>query len=126
MSGPAGWIYVALIGVTVLFQVGLALGMPWGAAAMGGKFPGRFPGPMRIAAVVQAAALTGLAAIVAVRSEILSAGWFETSRSLIWIVVVMSAVSAMLNWATPSRWERLIWGPVASVMLISSLVVAVT
>jgi len=38
----------------VLFQLALALGAPWGAMAMGGKFPVRLPSTMRIAALAQA------------------------------------------------------------------------
>ena len=125
MSSLAAWIYVALVGVTVLFQVGLAVGMPWGVAAMGGRYPGRFPPRMRIAAVIQAAILIGLATIVAVRAGILDAGWFDTAKTLVWVVVAIAAVSVILNWSTSSKWERRIWGPVTVVMLISSIVVAV-
>jgi hypothetical protein len=39
--------------LTVLFQLALACGAPWGHLAMGGgKYPGVFPVPLRIAAVV--------------------------------------------------------------------------
>lgn len=125
MSSIAAWIYVVTIGATVLFQIGLAAGMPWGAAAMGGRYPGTFPRQMRIAALAQAAILTGLAAIVAVRAGILVAGWFDASRTLVWVVVVIAAISVILNWSTPSKLERRIWGPITTVMLICSIVVAV-
>ena len=44
--------------VAIAFQVLLALGAPWGAYAMGGTYPGRFPPGMRVVAAVQAAVLS--------------------------------------------------------------------
>src|SRR5688500_16313683 len=52
------------------------------------------------------------------------AGWSRVSRRLIWIVVVFAAVSFVLNLITPSVGERVIWAPVALILLITSVVVA--
>ena len=41
---------VMTLGV-VAFQFALAFGLPWGAYAMGGAFPGKYPVRMRVAAV---------------------------------------------------------------------------
>ena len=106
------------------FQVALALGAPWGAYAMGGKYPGRFPAPMRIAAVVQALILGGLAGIVLARAGLARAPWAPAASWLIWVAVAFSAVSLVLNSITTSKGERLVWVPVAIVMLTTSLTVA--
>ena len=45
---------------------------------------------------------------------------------LIWLPVAFSAVSLVLNAITPSTGERRVWVPVALVMLVSSLIVALT
>jgi hypothetical protein len=45
---------------------------------------------------------------------------------LIWLVVAFSAISVVVNTITPSARERRLWAPVALVMLVSSLVVAVS
>ena len=115
----------ALVGIgAVGFQVGLALGAPWGAYAMGGRYPGRFPAALRVGATVQAAIL-GLATIVVLsRAGLLLPGLLPAPW-LIWLVVAFSAVSLVLNAITPSAAERRIWVPVALVMLASSLIVAV-
>jgi hypothetical protein len=110
----------------IAFQIGLALGAPWGAYAMGGRFPGRFPPAMRIGALVQAALLT--LAVLIVLSD---AGLIQPSVAgpfpwLIWLVVGFSAISLVLNAVTPSAGERRIWLPVAVVMLLCSLSVALT
>jgi hypothetical protein len=109
---------VAAIG----FQIGLALGRPWGELAMGGRYPGRFTRPMRIAAAVQAAVIAILAVIVVTR-----AGLIRTPLDapvLIWGVVAFSGVSLLLNALSRSPGERRLWTPVAAVMLVSSLAVA--
>jgi hypothetical protein len=114
---------VASAGV-VAFQIALALGAPWGAYAMGGAFPGQFPPALRLAALVQAAVLALLAGVVLARASIALRSWFRLSRWLVWAAVAFAAVSLVLNLITPSAGERMIWAPVAFVLLVSSLLVA--
>jgi hypothetical protein len=114
---------VAVVGA-IGFQLALALGAPWGAYAMGGKFPGRFPPPLRVAAGVQAIVLGLMGGVVLAHAGLALASWAQPSRWLVWIVVAFSAVSLVLNTITPSAAERRIWAPFALVMLLASLVVA--
>ena len=107
----------------LLFQVALALGAPWGAYAMGGAYPGQFPPPMRVAALVQALVLLFMAGIVLTRGGVALQRWSRSSRWLIWVVVAFAAVSLVLNLITPSAAERMLWAPVAFVLFVSSLVV---
>ncbi len=116
---------VVTVGVTV-FQIGLALGAPWGAYAMGGKFPGRYPAGMRVAAVVQAIALAVLAVIVLSTAGLVLPTLSQAFPWLIWLAVAFSAVSVLLNLVTPSAGERRIWAPVGVLLLASSLLVALT
>jgi len=114
---------IAAAGV-IGFQVALALGVPWGSYAMGGAFPGKFPPRMRVAALVQAVLLAGTVAIVLSRAGLVLPAWSEAAGWLIWGVVALAVIAAILNAITPSAGERRIWVPVALVMLVSSLVVA--
>jgi hypothetical protein len=117
----------ALVGTAVIaFQIALALGAPWGAYAMGGAFPGRFPARLRLAAVVQAALLAAGVGIVLARAGLALVELAEAASWLIWIVVAVSAVAAVLNAISPSAGERRIWVPVTLLMLASGLVVALT
>jgi len=102
----------------------LALGVPWGSYAMGGAFPGKFPPRMRVAALVQAVLLAGTVAIVLSRAGLVLPAWSGVVGWLIWGVVALAVIAAILNAITPSAGERRIWVPVALVMLVSSLVVA--
>jgi len=120
-------LFYAIISLAVVaFQVALAAGVPWGAFAMGGAFPGQYPPALRVAALVQAVLLLALAVVVLARAGVLLPGWSRVSRWLIWFVVAFAALSFVLNLITPSAGERAIWAPVTFLMLISSGIVAFT
>ncbi len=120
----AALVYATVSVGVVAFQVALAAGAPWGAYAMGGAFPGQFPPTLRIAALVQAALIAGMAAVVLSRAGLVLTRWSRASRRLVWVVVAFAAVALVLNLVTPSAGERAIWAPVASVLLASSAVAA--
>jgi len=124
MGGAAAAIYALATLAVVGFQLALAAGAPWGEYAMGGRITGRFPPPMRVAAVVQAILLAVLAVVVLDKGGIVALGWTAALPWLPWVPVVVSLLSAVMNAATRSRVERRLWLPVAIVMLLSSIVVA--
>ena len=122
----AALLYTVITAGVVLFQMALAVGAPWGAYAMGGAFPGRFPPAMRVAAVGQAFLLALMAGVVLARAGLALPGWASVATWLIWFVVAFAVVATILNLITPSAGERRLWAPVALVMLASSLTVALT
>lgn len=122
----AAIVYALATAVVVGFQVALAAGAPWGEYAMGGRVPGQFPPAMRVAAVVQAVVLGLLALVVLDAAGLVALGWTIAMPWLVWVPVVVSALSAVMNAATRSRVERRLWLPVAIVLLASSLAVALT
>ena len=126
LSAAAAVLYAIVVSGVVAFQVALALGAPWGGYAMGGAFPGRFPARLRVAAVVQGAILAGTVAVVLARAGLAFAALSEPARWLTWVVVAIALVALVLNAITPSAGERRIWVPVTLVMLVSTLVVALT
>lgn len=126
LTGIAAVIFAIVTAGVIAFQLALALGAPWGAYAMGGKFPGRYPVKLRIGAVAQGALLSVIALIVLSRAGLVLPDMTSSLPSLIWLPVAFSTVSLVLNSITPSVSERKIWVPVAVVMLVSSLLVALT
>lgn len=120
----AASIFVVLLAVLAVFQLALAAGAPWGSLAMGGRFPGKFPPAMRIAALVQIAVYALMGAVVLSAAELALPGWYAFSRATVWIVVGMMALGSVLNLITPSKWERRLWAPVALVMFAAALRVA--
>lgn len=115
----AALLYTLLALMVAAFQAGLALGMPWGALAMGGAFPGAYPPRMRVAA--GAAVVIVLALAWVVRRAAGGAGWAQRG---VWGVVALMALGLALNLASPSRSERALWSPVVAVMLAAALSVA--
>ena len=121
----AALLYAAVSAGVIAFQFALAAGAPWGSYAMGGAFPGQFPPALRIAALVQAALIAGMATVVMARAGLVLTEWSRASRWLVWVVVAFSAMSLVLNLITPSAGERAIWAPVALLLLASSAAVAI-
>ncbi len=121
----AAWIFAGLTLVVGAFQFALALGAPWGGLAMGGAFPGAYPPPMRVAALVQIGVLLALALVILIRADLALPKWRAASTRLVWGVVFLSGVAVVLNLITPSPLERLIWAPVAMVLLLTAIRVAV-
>ena len=122
----AAYLFSVLIAFVVAFQLALALGAPWGEMAMDGKFPGRLPPRMRIAALVQTVVLVFIALIVLTRAGVILDEFSSLSKSVIWAVVVFSLIGAILNTITPSKKERMLWAPVSLVLLICATYVAVS
>ena len=126
LTAAAAVVYAIVVTGVITFQVALALGAPWGAYAMGGAFPGRFPPRLRVAAVVQGALLAGTIAVVLARAGIALPELSDATNWLTWAVVAIAFVALILNAISPSAGERRIWVPVTLGMLASSLVVALT
>lgn len=114
----AAKLYALLIGGVMLFQLGLALGMPWGELAMGGAFPGRLPPQIRLVAGIQILLLGGFMLIVLIHSGQLWPERIRLARRLIWLVIPLSLISMVMNLITPSLPERLVWGPVTVILAL--------
>jgi hypothetical protein len=110
--------------VIAVFQVALALGAPLGHAAWGGQ-QARLPTRFRIGSAI-AAEIWIVATLI-----VLGRGGFEISpfpvaveRWGTWILVGLLPIGALMNVASSSRWERYVWGPLALVLALLTLVVA--
>jgi hypothetical protein len=124
IAGIAAVVFaIASIGV-IAFQIALALGAPWGAYAMGGAYPGRFPGRLRVAALIQSIVIAALAVIVLSDADLVVQGLTDGLPWLTWIAVGFSAVTVVLNSITRSAVERRTWLPVGLVLLMTSAVAA--
>lgn len=117
--------YAVVSAGVALFQLALALGAPWGAYAMGGAFPGVYPPAMRVEAVFGIAILGLMAAVILSRAGLVLPKWARASWWLTWVIVAYGVFGLVLNIITPSIGERVIWAPVAAVLLACSVVVAI-
>ena len=89
-----------------LFQVALAAGAPWGAAAWGGANAGVLPVGFRVASGVSALVWVGVAAVAAGR--LLGP---VGRRRLLLGVAAYSTLGVAMNAASPSDVERAVWVP---------------
>jgi hypothetical protein len=121
----AGLIAVFLIGVVTLFQLALAFGAPWGAAAWGGSHPGTLPVRLRVASAIVALVvypLIGLSILIT-SSPVQIGGIPATGDVMMWLFCGLFSVGAIANFASRSRAER-IWGPVSLIIAICCAVIA--
>ncbi len=113
----AGWVYVALIAILVCFQACMAVGAPWGHLANGGRWRGRLPPAMRVAAVGQGALLAFMGMAMAAQAGI-APGWPSWT---FWAAFAVTIATTIANLATPSPAERRLWGPVTVVLTLCAL-----
>jgi len=106
------------------FQAALALGAPFGADAWGGSDADLTPG-FRVASGLAALLLLGVAYVVLGR-----AGYWHANRNRglfrwgTWGAAVFLALSSLGNFASTSNWERFLNGPLALLLAITCIVVA--
>ncbi|MGL5817971.1 MAG: hypothetical protein ACRCYR_10435 [Phycicoccus sp.] len=93
------------------FQAALAAGAPWGVAAYGGAHDGVLPDHLRMTSAV-ATGVWGAAALVVHRELPRSA---TGRRMLLRSLTVVFGVGAVVNLASPSLPERMLWAPVGLV-----------
>ncbi len=125
MVNTAAIVFAILTGVVIIFQACLAAGLPWGAASMGGKFPGKYPPKMRAVAVINILILLFIGIIGLSRANLLFTQMMSFSKPAMWVVVAFFAVATVMNTITPSKIER-IWAPVAGMQLITSIIIALS
>ncbi|KGP85470.1 MULTISPECIES: hypothetical protein [unclassified Paenibacillus] len=118
--------FTILILIVILFQVALAVGVPWGEYAMGGKFPGKYPRSMRFACLFQITILAFIALVVLSKSGLLLLGWSTFADTAIWFIVAYLVLGTILNLITRSVWERRIWAPVTLLLLLTSVIIAIS
>ena len=112
--------------VIAAFQAALALGAPLGRAAWGGASATL---PSRLRRASAASAVIWLAAVVVILGRVgIEIVPLPTSVMFVgaWVLVVLSGLAAIVNFASSSRWERFRWGPLALVLAFLSLLVAVS
>jgi hypothetical protein len=107
------------------FQAALALGAPLGSASWGGAYDGQLPMGLRIASGVAVGVYVLAALIVLGRAGFRSVPLpYGVLRWGTWVLVGLMFLGALENFASSSGWERFGWGPLALILAILCLFVA--
>lgn len=113
MTQTVAMLYATIVVVVILFQFCLIAGAPWGKLTQGGRHEGTLPASGRITAALSVVLLVCMAAGITSAAGMLP-NWPTWTA---WVALAVQALSTLLNWITPSRAERRLWGPVTALML---------
>lgn len=113
-----------LMGSTGLFQLALAAGAPWGAAAWGGRHEGRLPVGLRVASGVAGLVVYPYLILLVLASAGIGGLEIPGSGQLaMWVLCGLFVVGTILNAASPSRPERA-WAGVSAALAVCCGLVA--
>jgi hypothetical protein len=112
-SNRSTGIAALLLSGMAAFQIALAAGAPWGAAAWGGANPGVLPRGLRVSSAGSSLVYVLLA--VAARSTLMPA---QLRRRLLTVASGGMVVGTVMNLASKSNLERTLWTPVAAALAV--------
>lgn len=111
-------------GVVATFQLLLALGAPWGRAALGGANEGTLPPELRVVSSVSMVIFITAAFVVLGRAGHWGERFAGAFRVGTWALVGILALGAVMNAASSSPWERFGWAPFTLLLAMATAVVA--
>ncbi len=109
-----GIIYLLITVVVIFFQICLSAGAPWGEFTQGGRNKGVLPKSGRLLAALSVPVLVFMS--LSITSIISNAPNWE--KWTVYVTMVVQGLTAVANLITPSRKERLLWGPVTTVAFL--------
>ncbi len=121
----SAWLNILVLVLVTAFQIALISGAPWGEYAFGGQNKGVLPQNLRIGSVITSFLYLGIAghylAQLGIFPKLLSP---ELNQVANWAIVGINTLALIMNTITPSKKERMIWAPVALVLLATSVAIA--
>ena len=128
MAGVA-LIAALLFAVVAAFQVALALGVPWGGAAYGGRAAdadGRLPSTHRAMSAIAALFLAVAATLALARGGLVELDGVadRTLGIVMWAIAAMMALNTIANVASTSRVERMVMGGATAMLTICCVILA--
>jgi hypothetical protein len=122
----AAVIAAVLIGVVTVFQLALALGLPAGRAAWGGRHQGKLPTRLRLASGIAGLIVYPVIILVVLETgEVIDgpAQVPEVDAIGMWVLTALFTVGALANLASQSKIER-VWVPVSLTIAVCCAIVA--
>ncbi len=107
--------------ILIAFHICLIQGKPWGHLTMAGKFRGELPAKMKIFSGLSILILFSVALFVEIGSGNILFGSQNLRQKLLISAIVFNTIQTILHIITPSKWERILWLPIISIMLLCNL-----
>ena len=122
----SAWLNILVLVLITAFQIALISGAPWGEYAFGGQNKGVLPRNLRIGSVITSFLYLGIAghylAQLGIFPKMLSPDLNQVAN---WAIVGINTLALIMNTIIPSKKERMIWAPIALVLLVSSVALAI-
>lgn len=119
----AGIVGAVLLGGLTAFQLGLAAGAPWGAAAWGGRHPGVLPSRLRVGSAVVGIVVYPLAILVLlVAAGVWDLSWPNSGKTTLFVITGFFALGTLLNLVSRSPVERLWAVPALGIAICFAIV----
>jgi hypothetical protein len=123
MSLVAAVVFCAVMGALAIFQAALIMGARWGHLAWGGA-DRVLPAGKRIGSAVSIVLYGVFVAVVLDDVRLLPVSLEVVRPWAIWVLTAYSGLGVGLNAISRSRTERLVMTPVASVLFVCCLILA--
>jgi hypothetical protein len=111
-----------LFGVMALFQLALALDVPWGAFAFGGRAvrdDGTLPSAYRAASAVTAVVLVLFAVVILIRAGVIGTSGDSTLVTVTsWVIVAFMAINTAMNLLGRHWIEKYVFGGSTLVLVV--------
>jgi hypothetical protein len=121
----AAIIATVLLAGLILFQLGLAAGLPLGAYAWGGQYEGVLPASLRWASLVAIPILAFAAWAVLARAGLVPPGAESRLMGIaVWVYAAYFTLNTVMNLISKSPSERLVMTPVSLILVICFVIVA--
>lgn len=120
----AALFFTALCVLLVALQIAVAAGAPLGPYVWGGQHDGPLPRQLRISSVFSVLIYAAMVLIVWDRAEILDIFPDGFTKIAVWVVFGFLTFGTLLNLISRSKKERAVMTPLAGLLALSALLVA--
>ena len=125
MTQIAAIAFTVISGLLAVFQLSLILGAPLGRFAWGGQND-ILPSRLRRGSIIAIILYAAFSVIVLTKSAVITVAVLQPVVGLLaWMLVVYLVIGVVMNLLSRSMSERLVMTPVAAILVILGLVVAV-
>lgn len=121
----AAKIYALFAFILMIFQLALMFGAPWGVMTQGGFNTGTLPVSGRVVAGISVLLLIAMTHVVLTHARLMRGVGAAGKRSALYLTAAIVTLSAVANFMTPSVPERMMGAPVATILLVTVIIVII-